>query len=104
MICEGKHTVYQPTDDEWRCPKCGADNSLFSIEESFGHDECPLLHTQDQITCFSCGHGTSGSRFAGAIQKRKNLVPCPCCKGRGVVSGKPNARAVTPGEKGEANE
>ena len=68
MRCEGKHTVYQPTDDEWLCP---------------------LLHNQDRIICYACDHGTTGIRFAGAILKRKNLVTCPCCNGKGIVNGEP---------------
>jgi rubredoxin len=26
MTCPVKHTKFQPTDAQWRCPKCGADN------------------------------------------------------------------------------
>ena len=86
MSCEKKRTAYQPTDDEWECPNCGTSNG-FSIDESDCELDCNYLHKKDLIGCSRCGFGTTGSRLASAIAKRKNMVQCPCCKGKGVVKG-----------------
>lgn len=48
--CNSKHTKYQPTDEEWRCPKCGSDSEKFWIEDNFGADGCELLHETDTIS------------------------------------------------------
>ena len=91
MICSAKHTKYQPTDEEWRCPKCGADNKGFWIDEldPDAHDECPLLHERETLVCHSCPRGdmfsTSGKAFAAKLAKKNNMIPCPHCKGRGMV-------------------
>ena len=87
MQCNSKHTKYQPIDEEWRCPKCGSDSEKFWIEDNFGADGCELLHETDTIVCWSevCGYGTTGKAFASSIQRKKNLVTCPCCKGSGLV-------------------
>ena len=85
--CNAKHTLYQPNDDEWKCPKCGRGDESFWIDGSMGEGDCELLHNDDEIVCFECGYRTTGRKFASAIQKRKNLVKCPCCKGTGLVDG-----------------
>lgn len=91
--CAAKHTKYQPTDDEWKCPKCGAGaddtRGEFIIQEpdtSADHD-CSALHDLDELGCNACEHGVSGKAFAARIQKRRNLVPCVHCKGKGLVPG-----------------
>lgn len=88
MQCNSRHTKYQPTDEEWKCPKCGRGNESFWIDEEFGEDGCDKLHDDDTIRCFQCGYDTTGKAFAASIQLKKNLVTCPCCKGSGLVPKK----------------
>lgn len=85
--CLAKHTVYQPSDDEWKCPQCGGDNSVFTINESVENasEDCALVHEQDSVTCTKCGLDWSGKKITDLLMKKANLVPCPCCKGKGVV-------------------
>lgn len=89
--CAAKHTAYNPSDEEWRCPKCGAGyrDGDFAIDTSAEgtSEDCTRLHAQDLLYCVKCDYSTTGSRFAGAVAKAKNLVPCPTCKGHGVVDG-----------------
>lgn len=85
--CQHKHTKYQPTDEEWRCPKCGAsydDGEEFVIWDAVGED-CSLLHDEDYLKCQKCGYETTGKRFAAYVVKKNSLIPCPTCKGKGVV-------------------
>jgi len=85
--CIAKHTMYQPTDEEWKCPKCGSGDEHFDIQEpaEFSSDDCVQLHVNDELSCYNCGYGISGKEFASRLQKQKNLVTCPCCKGSGLV-------------------
>jgi len=92
MACTVTHTNFQPSDDEWKCPKCGADsNAGFVINESpSGVDPlCELLHTDDEVACYACDKAWSGSSIARVLYKRSLRVPCPHCKGTGCV---PKAR------------
>lgn len=86
--CDVKHTKYQPTDAEWKCPKCGVgakgETDGFFNDES-ENDDCPLLHETDGLKCYRCGHEIIGKSFAARLQKAANMVPCPCCKGKGIV-------------------
>ena len=50
--CPGEHTEYQPTDDEWKCPKCGAGVEDFRIVAA-DYPDCDKLHTTDIVTCHS---------------------------------------------------
>lgn len=86
VICEARHTKFQPSDDEWKCPKCFSTD--WYIEENHeGSDErCSRLHTEDFLMCPSCGHSEFAAKFANRIAKALNLVACPCCKGKGMVS------------------
>jgi hypothetical protein len=83
--CEAKHTKYQPTDEEFHCPKCGAKCGDFFKDDPVGHEECDLLHDEDNLCCATCGYGCSGRALAARIVKAKGLVQCPCCKGTGMV-------------------
>lgn len=87
--CEAKHTAYEPSETEWKCPKCAAPGGDFAIDEPAegASNECERLHNKDFLHCYKCGYTVTGSRFAGAIAKAKNLVTCPTCKGHGVVDG-----------------
>ena len=88
--CAAKHTFYQPTDEEWRCPKCGATNDGFVIDESDPDvlETCGLLHSADMLRCFYCDWSGSGRTFVNKLAKEKNLVVCPTCEGTGHVSKK----------------
>lgn len=92
-VCTAKHTKYQPTEEEFRCPVCKKgprDDGLVVDEPAEGGMECDLLHEEDYLCCYreDCRfEGTSGKRFAAAVAKKKNLVTCPTCKGSGHVQG-----------------
>lgn len=88
-ICPAKHTKYDPTEGEFKCPKCGAKPPEFYIDESpeEAHADCVKLHPGDNLCCTQCGYGTSGQAFANRIVKQKNLKPCPHCNGKGLVAG-----------------
>jgi Zn finger protein HypA/HybF involved in hydrogenase expression len=87
VACHAKHTVYQPKDEDWKCPKCGANNEHFTIIDPTpeADGDCVLLHATDECECTECGYGGAGVSVARALMKKENLVPCPHCKGRGVV-------------------
>ena len=95
--CSAKHTAYQPTNDEWRCPKCGAGVEHFTIYDSSESalDDCELLHKDDYLLCTNCNYESSGAAFSKLIMKQINVVECPCCKGKGVVSPE-NAESLSP--------
>jgi DNA-directed RNA polymerase subunit RPC12/RpoP len=85
--CGEKHTKYQPTSAEFRCPKCGAtpkDKDSFVVEES-PNFECDLTHDDDLNHCFACGYSVSGRQFAAKVARDKGLVRCEHCKGSGLV-------------------
>ena len=87
MICKAKHTKYQPTIDEYICPKCGAKDGDFALDDpAHGSDaDCELLHPADYMLCNECGYGITGSAFAAHVIKINNRVPCKHCKGTGFV-------------------
>lgn len=91
MECGYKHTKYNPTDEEFLCPKCGS--SEFFIDEGPGVDAlsgvaCELLHDEDVICCYDCGHTISGKKFANMVLKKEKLIKCPHCKGKGYIKEK----------------
>jgi hypothetical protein len=103
-MCAHKHTAYQPTDDEWKCPSCGAGVEFFHIDNFVDDDmsKCDdLLHDNDDVGCHKCQFGTNGKNFAGRLQRMHNLVKCECCRGTGLVVAKPEER-VTVGSFDEA--
>lgn len=89
MSCPAKHTVFQPTDEQWRCPDCGADNSHFVIEmgDQTAEESCEKLHQLDEVYCHTCDDGWSGKAVATKLMKKANRVPCPTCKGCGTIDG-----------------
>lgn len=92
--CTAKHTRYQPSMAEWKCPKCKAtvdgQNGGFVVDTSpDGADECDATHDADTLHCYSCGYTTTGKAFAARRQKATSMVPCPTCKGHGLVKGAP---------------
>jgi len=91
VACPARHTTYQPTDAEWRCPKCGeATPGEFYIEDQAANInvECDLLHQQDLCYCNTCEWGASGQTVAKALLAETNRVPCPHCHGTGFVPKK----------------
>jgi hypothetical protein len=94
LACTGKHTKYQPTEAEFTCPKCEAKVGDFCIDECV-NAECPDLHDEDGVACYGkngkgcpANYGASGKTFAALVVKKRNLVPCEHCKGKGFVSTK----------------
>jgi hypothetical protein len=86
MKCQAKHTPFQPTDEQWQCPKCGAGFGDFTIDESASDiEDCSKLHSLDCCHCHSCGYETSGSIVARRLKKELNMQTCPTCKGVGCV-------------------
>lgn len=92
--CNGKHTKYQPTEAEFRCPKCDAPVGDFCIDDCV-NAECPDLHDEDGLVCYGKNgkgcpgqYGTTGRAFAALVVKKNDLKPCEHCKGKGFVSTK----------------
>ena len=80
MICKAKHTDYQPTENKWRCPACGAGSEAFWIEEAaeYANDDCELLHAEDSVRCASCQSVFTGSALVKKLKKEDCVVTCPC--------------------------
>ena len=90
MQCPAKHTKYQPADEEWRCPKCSATSAEgWTIYDQDGTqiDGCEKLHNADLLYCEQCSHSETGQVFASRIARQKQLIPCPHCKGTGLLKG-----------------
>ena len=91
--CGAKHTVPQIPDDKWACPKCGVGSDAqapFVIEDRDANssDDCALLHAEDYCVCGNCGFVASGSSLARRYAKEQALIPCPRCKGTGMIDGR----------------
>jgi DNA-directed RNA polymerase subunit RPC12/RpoP len=91
--CDGKHTAYQPTEGEFKCPDCGAkpeDPKGFYTDEPAedANSSCSKMHVNDGLRCYKCDYEASGQSFAAKLQKKHDLVPCKHCKGKGLVPGK----------------
>ncbi len=83
MTCKGKHVKYEPTDEEWCCPKCRSGNNYFTVWPDV--DDCDKLHNKDYCSCIRCGYECSGKEVSDFFIKKNSMVPCPCCKGKGMV-------------------
>jgi len=87
--CGASHTKYQPSESEFVCPGCGEKDGDFFIDtfsdDTGADNDCLLLHDEDVLRCCKCNYETTGKKFANMIAKRKDLVQCPCCEGRGLV-------------------
>ena len=82
--CTAKHTRFQPSGDQWKCPNCGSDNSgvesMFYIDDSPSWD-CELLHDEDYVICVKCRSSWTGKRLATVLVKILSLEKCPHRKG-----------------------
>jgi hypothetical protein len=88
MTCPAKHTRYQPATEEFVCPWCGKsapDGLCIDNPAEGAASDCELLHCDDEMLCYHCRHATSGRAFAARLTKQAGLVPCPHCKGKGLV-------------------
>ena len=85
MICNAKHTEYNPSEEEFVCPKCGSIDFFIDYIPEDANEECEKLHVDDFIYCDKCQYETTGKKFAEYVIKQKNLVKCPHCKGKGMV-------------------
>jgi len=89
MTCKAKHVKYEPTDEEWCCPNCGAGITYFTVWESVSDDDyCKLVHNNDFCSCENCGYECSGKEVSDFFIKKNSMVPCSCCKGKGLVKRK----------------
>jgi len=59
--CQREHTDFQP--DVWTCPTCGEVDD-FVNQGSFEGEDCPRLHVDDIIICYSCGGDWTGQELA----------------------------------------
>lgn len=100
MTCRAKHVKYEPTDEEWRCPKCGAGAGDFYCDtwEEGADEYCELLHESADVRCIMCDYKTTGKAFSALIVKKGNLVKCPCCKGKGFVKASNEDRGAVSGK------
>ena len=75
----------------WRCPKCGG-------VETFIYDpDCTYIDMETDdwllasapIDCENksagCSYGTTVGRFFSSLSKALDLVPCPHCRGTGMI-------------------
>ena len=91
MDCPAEHAKYDPPIAEWKCPECGKgpkDNPqglVNDMVDELASDGCGKLHDSDGLRCYACGYETSGRDFAAMVARKKNLVPCEHCKGKGLV-------------------
>lgn len=97
--CRAKHAVPDVPLDDWKCPKCGArhdsqNGRAFVLETPalLSDTLCRLLHEDDELRC-DCGMALSGKEFSEIYAKKIGVVPCPNCKGCGVVP-KPSRRTT----------
>lgn len=99
MTCYAKHTAYQPSLEEWKCPKCGVGSEYTdnrgNLQEGFvidceghvGDDNCEKLHDMDITYCHKCEKGWTGSVLAKKLMAKAHAITCPTCKGKGWVKG-----------------
>jgi len=73
--CHAKHTTYQPSDAEWKCPNCEASDEDFYIDtpDPEASDECELLHDDDIICCTQCGNSWTGSEIADVFAEKADI-------------------------------
>ena len=85
MICTKKHTKYQPTDEEWKCPLCGSYDLVLDSETNNELTDCDKLHPSDTIYCEDCDYVENADHFTKRLVKNKNICVCPTCNGKGFI-------------------
>lgn len=86
-MCTQKHTTYQPSDEQWRCPHCEEREDFLKDDYVFENDDiCELLHENDVVACGKCHHSWSGKQVSLLLMQKNQQIVCPTCKGRGTVS------------------
>ena len=88
--CGVKHTKYQPTMKEWKCPSCGANDDgehlyIDVLDADITDFDCDLLHKKDGVVCTNCNKAWIGETLSKIMAKIANMFPCPNCKGTGFV-------------------
>ena len=112
MTCEVKHVKVEITNEDWKCPKCGAHANCnrpdgteaqgFVIDSSpdEADENCWLTHEKDELHCYECDYSTSGKKMTDLYIKQKGMVTCPTCRGKGVVDGRKTSVRKTARTKG----
>jgi len=73
--CRAKHTMYQPSNAEWKCPECGETEHFYTeTPDPEASDDCELLHSNDIIHCVQCGNSWTGTEIADIILLQKRLL------------------------------
>lgn len=89
--CIAKPVKYEPSQEEFKCPNCGAPSGEFYIDDSECDPECERLHDTDYLRCagkkngYPCGYETSGKAFSAMLVKKNSMVKCEHCNGKGMV-------------------
>lgn len=83
--CKGKHTKFQPSDDQWKCPACGSEDFEVDVQAYGAHSDCQLLHLLDSVVCYNCGESFYGEDLAEIMKKLGGFKRCPRCNGLGLV-------------------
>jgi len=63
--CTLDHIKHQPTNEEFRCFKCGKEEAFFI--EDLPDTDCDLIHTDDYFFCEICNEGWDGIEFEKAL-------------------------------------
>jgi rubredoxin len=85
--CSKLHIKNPIPDSDWKCPKCGADNSNFAIWDII-HEDCDADHSDDYASCNKCGYGATLGTITKNYWKNKGIewIKCPHCKGSGKIA------------------
>jgi len=80
---------------EWKCPKCGSEEVVDETDENWEGDLIPAdapVHCEndekDEDGYTKCGWEGDALDLYLAKHKVDNTMPCPTCKGSGVVPRK----------------
>jgi hypothetical protein len=96
----GGVTLCYIPDEQWACPKCGTRKpGILVYDPNYEYEEAPLadegwLVMKADVECEAlvdgdqCGWYGTVRQVYNQLTKKNNLVECPCCKGRGVVTSK----------------
>lgn len=101
---DGYSLVFIP-DSMWKCPKCGkGEPGELVYDPGYEYEEAPLaedgwLVMGASVECEAKDEEGKPCAWYGAVRqvynrltKKLDIVTCPCCKGKGVVSTKVAAK------------